>query len=118
LAPSAATGMTQGLLPAEALAALQPEKVSPGLVALVGDDAPTRMVLLAGAGSYECAHVTMTRGVHIGDRDDAADEVCRRLDQIADRRGEMVPASGWDQYRHELAKAGLADTQEQALQPA
>ncbi|RZA14112.1 MAG: SDR family NAD(P)-dependent oxidoreductase, partial [Lysobacteraceae bacterium] len=70
LAPSAATGMTQGVLPEEALARLAPEKVSPGLVALVGDDAPTRMILLAGAGSFECANVTMTRGVFV---DEGAD---------------------------------------------
>jgi hypothetical protein len=54
-----------GVLPEEALRALGPEKVSPGLVALVGDDAPTRMILLAGAGSFESAHITMTRGVYL-----------------------------------------------------
>jgi NAD(P)-dependent dehydrogenase (short-subunit alcohol dehydrogenase family) len=107
LAPSAATGMTEGVLPHETLMGLAPEKVSPGLVALVGDDAPTRMILLAGAGSFECAHVTMTRGVFIGGGDDAADEVRGRLDEIRSREGEMVPASGWEQYRLELAKAGL-----------
>ena len=107
LAPSAATGMTEGVLPQETLAGLAPEKVSPGLVALVGDDAPTRMILLAGAGSFECAHVTMTRGVFTGSGGDAADEVCARLDEIRSRAGETVPASGWEQYRLELSKAGL-----------
>jgi NAD(P)-dependent dehydrogenase (short-subunit alcohol dehydrogenase family) len=108
LAPSAATGMTAGVLPPQALAGLGPEQVSPGLVALVGGDAPTRMVLLAGAGSFECAHVTMTRGVFVGDGDEAAAAVCARLDEIRARDGEVVPASGWEQYRLELAKAGLA----------
>ena len=109
LAPSAATAMTDGVLPPEALDGLAPEKVSPGLVALVGDDAPTRMVLLAGAGSFECAHVTMTQGVFIADDADAALEVGRRLDAIRDRRGECVPGSGWEQYRLELRKAGLME---------
>jgi NAD(P)-dependent dehydrogenase (short-subunit alcohol dehydrogenase family) len=108
LAPSAATGMTDGVLPSHALAGLAPEKVSPGIVALVGDLAPTRMILLAGAGSFECAHITMTRGVHIADGDDVAGQVCERLDAIRGRTGEVVPGSGWEQYRHELAKAGLA----------
>jgi NAD(P)-dependent dehydrogenase (short-subunit alcohol dehydrogenase family) len=108
LAPSAATGMTHDVLPSDALAGLQPEKVSPGLVALVGDDAPTRMILLAGAGSFECAHVTMTRGVFVGDGEEAASRVLARLDAIRDREGEVVPSSGWEQYRAELAKAGLA----------
>ena len=107
LAPTAATGMTEGILPSEALAGLAPEMVSPGLVALVGDDAPTRMILLAGAGSFECAHVTMTRGVFVGGGDDAASAVRERLHEISARGGEMVPAAGWEQYRLELAKAGL-----------
>lgn len=107
LAPSAATRMTEGLLSEQALEQLAPEKVSPGLVPLVGADAPTRMVLLAGAGSFECAHVTMTQGVHIGDGPDAAAQVQQALAAIADRRGETVPASGWEQYRLELAKAGI-----------
>ena len=109
LAPSAATGMTADVLPEAALAGLRPDKVSPGLVALVGDDAPTRMILLAGAGSFESAHVTMTRGVFIDGGDDTAIQVRSRLHEIQDRRIEVVPESGWEQYQLELAKAGLSD---------
>jgi NAD(P)-dependent dehydrogenase (short-subunit alcohol dehydrogenase family) len=108
LAPSAATGMTEGVLSADALAGLAPGKVSPGLIALVGGDAPTRMILLAGAGSFESAHVTMTRGVFIEDGADTAGQVLGRLDAIRSREGETVPGSGWEQYKLELAKAGLA----------
>jgi NAD(P)-dependent dehydrogenase (short-subunit alcohol dehydrogenase family) len=114
LAPTAATGMTQGVLPAEALAGLAPGHVSPGLIALVGDDAPTRMILLAGAGSFEAAHVTMTRGVFLGDEPDVAGQVRERLAEIRSRSGEVVPAAGWEQYRLELAKAGLAEPVEAA----
>jgi hypothetical protein len=89
------------------MAGLAPEKVSPGLVALVGDDAPTRMILLAGAGSFESAHVTMTQGVFVGGTEDAAASVRARLDEIRARTGEVVPGSGWEQYQLELAKAGL-----------
>jgi NAD(P)-dependent dehydrogenase (short-subunit alcohol dehydrogenase family) len=104
LAPSAATGMTEGLLPPDALARLVPERVSPGLVALVGEHAPTRLVLLAGAGSFECAHVTMTQGIHLPDQDASGRQLCDRLDEVRDRTGERVPASGWEQYRLELEK--------------
>jgi hypothetical protein len=108
LAPSAATGMTEGVLPEEALAGLSPDKVSPGLIALAGDDAPTRMILLAGAGSFEAAHVTMTHGVHVRDGADAAGEVRARMAEIRNRANESVPGSGWEQYKLELAKAGFA----------
>jgi NAD(P)-dependent dehydrogenase (short-subunit alcohol dehydrogenase family) len=106
LAPTAATAMTEGVLSPEDLARLQPSVVSPGLVALVADAAPTRMILLAGAGSFEAAHITMTQGVHISaDVEDPVAEVQARLAEIADRRQEGVPASGWEQYKLELAKA-------------
>lgn len=116
LAPTAATAMTEGLLAPEALARLQPDAVSPGLVALVGDDAPTRTILLAGAGSFESAHITMTRGIFIGDdegrpnehsRKDVATQVRSRMQEIHDRTDETVPATGFEQYRLELAKAGM-----------
>ena len=110
LAPSAATAMTQGVLPPEALARLSPERVSPGLIALVGDDAPTRMILLAGAGSFEAAHITMTQGLFIDDADDVAAQLRSRLASVADRAGEAVPQSGWEQYRLELAKAVAMST--------
>ena len=111
LAPSAATGMTAGVLPAEALARLTPERVSPGLIPLVGEDAPTRMILLAGAGSFERAHVTMTRGVHIEDVATAGAQLCSSLDAVSDRSDEVVPASGWEQYQLELEKAGAGQDQ-------
>jgi NAD(P)-dependent dehydrogenase (short-subunit alcohol dehydrogenase family) len=105
LAPTAATAMTESLLPPEELALLGPESVSPGLVALVTEDAPTRSILLAGAGSFEQAHVTMTQGVFLPAAQLRAEEVMSRLDDIAGRAGETVPATGFDQLRHEIAKA-------------
>lgn len=104
LAPTAATGMTEGILPAEALKQLAPEKVSPALIPLVADDAPTRMILLAGAGSFEAAHVTMTRGIHIADTAAAGEQLCTRLDELTQRDGEIVPAAGWAQVQLEVSK--------------
>ena len=50
-APTAATRMTEDLMPAQVLAALKPEAVVPAMLVLVGQDAPTRTILCAGAGS-------------------------------------------------------------------
>lgn len=107
LAPSAATAMTDGILPPDALARLTPERVSPGLVALVEEGAPTRMILLAGAGSFEAAHITMTRGIHIETLEQMAEQVIDRLAEVRSRHGETVPAVGWEQYRLELEKARM-----------
>lgn len=109
LAPSAATAMTNDILTPKELDGLDPAAVSPGVVALAGEDAPTRMIMLAGAGSFESANITMTRGIFVGDAGDRAACVRQRMDEIRDRTDECVPASGWEQYRLELAKAGLSD---------
>lgn len=107
LAPSAATAMTEGVLSAKDLEGLSPEAVSPGVVALVAEQAPTRMILLAGAGSFEAANITMTQGIHLGNAGDPVTQILQRLGEIRDRRDELVPGAGWDQYRLELSKAGL-----------
>lgn len=106
LAPTAATQMTEGVLSGDALAGLAPELVSPGLLALVGADAPTRAILCAGGGHFAQAHVTLTEGAFVGAGADAADQVVARWDEIGDRQGEIVPAYGFTQAERELASAG------------
>ncbi len=106
LAPTAATQMMEGILPAEQLELLRPELVSPAVLALASQDAPTRTVLCAGAGGFETANITLTRGVFIPGDPPSAEMILERWSQISDRAGEMVPAQGSEQGRVELAKAG------------
>jgi len=108
LAPTAATRMTEGLMPEAVLRRLEAGAVTPGLLALVADAAPTRAILCAGAGSFERAHVTLTHGIHIGNGADAAEQVAAHLDAISDRSGETVPESGAAQGALEVAKASAA----------
>lgn len=107
VAPTAATQMLEGLLPAEQLAHLRPELVSPAVLALVSEDAPTRAILCAGAGGFELAHITLTAGVYIAGDPPSAELILSRWAELADRRGEMVPAQGALQGQHELHKAGF-----------
>jgi NAD(P)-dependent dehydrogenase (short-subunit alcohol dehydrogenase family) len=108
LAPTAATGMTEGVLSEESLRLLDPALVSPDLLTLVGEDAPTRAILCAGAGNFAAAHVTLTDGFYAGMGDGVGERVAANWDAVADRAGEMVPAYGFTQAERELAKAGFA----------
>ena len=104
LAPTAATRMTEDLGARLDLDALRPELVSPGLLHLVSENAPTRAILCAGAGGFEAAHVTLTQGIHaVGD--DAPEQVAARWDEIIDRTGSIVPESGAAQGMTEMTKA-------------
>jgi len=105
LAPTAATRMTAGLMPEAVLKLLEPGAVTPALLALVGDDAPTRAILCAGAGGFERAFVTLTPGIFVGHDDDAAEQVVAGWESISDRRGETVPENGSAQGTLEVGKA-------------
>ncbi|MDH2463033.1 SDR family NAD(P)-dependent oxidoreductase [Acinetobacter baumannii] len=107
LAPTAATRMLEGLLPEEALKALAPSAVSPAITTLVSEDAPTRMILCAGAGSFEAAHITLTQGIYLGTDEQVPHVLAQRLADVADRTGEFVPVRGGAQGELELKKASL-----------
>ncbi len=107
IAPTAATRMMEGLLPAELIARLKPELVSPGVIALVAEDAPTRTILCAGGGSFEQAHITFTRGIYVGQDDDAAERIAARWSEIGDLVGATVPESSAAQGKRELEKAAI-----------
>ena len=108
LAPTAATRMTEGLMPPEMLARLTPESVTPGLLYLVSEAAPTRVILCAGAGTFERAYVTLTAGIHLGTEADTAEQVAAHTEQIFNRDGETVPESGSAQGRNEISSAVAA----------
>ena len=65
LAPTAATAMTEGLLPQAALDLLQPETITPGVLHLVSQDAPSRTILSAGGGTFAITQIKETQGALI-----------------------------------------------------
>jgi NAD(P)-dependent dehydrogenase (short-subunit alcohol dehydrogenase family) len=105
LAPTAATRMTEGLMPEAVLDALKPEAVVPAMLVLAAHDAPNRTILCAGAGSFEAAHITLTNGTWIGLGDDAPEQLAARLAEVTERGGETVPQSGSAQGTNEVGKA-------------
>jgi NAD(P)-dependent dehydrogenase (short-subunit alcohol dehydrogenase family) len=106
LAPTAATKMMEGLLSAEADALLRPEYTSPAMLVLVAENAPTRTILCAGAGSFEVANVTLTRGIYVGTGDDAAEQIVARWPDVAAIEGASIPEDSWAQGKLEMEKAG------------
>jgi hypothetical protein len=76
--------------------------VSPGLVYLVSDEAPTRAILNAGAGVFAASHVGLGAPVFIGAVPDAVDRVAEAWPQISDRAASIVPRSGLEQSMREI----------------
>jgi NAD(P)-dependent dehydrogenase (short-subunit alcohol dehydrogenase family) len=105
LAPTAATRMTEDLMPPQILEALKPEAVVPAMLVLVAQDAPTRTILCAGAGSVEAAQITLTQGIWMGLDEDAPERLHAQLAQVSDGADAAVPASGAAQGAHEIGRA-------------
>lgn len=105
LAPTAATGMTEGVLSADSLLLLDPALVSPGLAALVSNDAPTRAILCAGAGHFATAAIGLSEGRFVGGTADAGTQVLANWPQIAARDGDVIPDYGFFQAEREVVSA-------------
>jgi NAD(P)-dependent dehydrogenase (short-subunit alcohol dehydrogenase family) len=109
LAPTAATRMTEGLMPQAVLDALKPEAVTPALLHLASREAPTRAILCAGAGTFERAYITMTQGLHLGLSPETPELVAANFDAISQRDvDETVPGSGAAQGTNEVQLAMAA----------
>ncbi len=83
LCPAAATRMTQGLLPAAALALMNPESVTPAAVFLVSEAAPRRTILSAVAGGFSRIVIQETQGVYLGAGERTPEAVAARFVEIA-----------------------------------
>ena len=108
LAPTAATAMTEGVLSEQQLADLDPALVSPALLPLVSDDAPTRAIVCAGAGHFARAYVTLTAGEYIGGAADAGQQLVARWDAVSDPSNQIVPEYGFTQAQREVTSAHAA----------
>ena len=97
LSPTARSRMTENLMPEEILEKLTVESVSAGLVYLVCDDAPNRMILCAGAGGYSETKVVETQGINLAEGDQTAENVAKHIDKIRSMDGAEEFTNGGQQ---------------------
>jgi NAD(P)-dependent dehydrogenase (short-subunit alcohol dehydrogenase family) len=89
ISPVAATRMTQGIgIPENLLDLLQPELVTPGVVYLVSEEAPSGTILTAGAGVFSVAAIYETDGVNLKEGGITAEEVRDNWARITDPKGQ------------------------------
>jgi NAD(P)-dependent dehydrogenase (short-subunit alcohol dehydrogenase family) len=104
IAPTAGTRMTEDLFPPEAFQAFAPEKVVPAALYLVSEDAPTNMIVGAGAGVFQAAYVTLTQGKLLTGDELSPEGIAAHWSEIVDRTNEMTPQSGGEQAMSILRK--------------
>jgi NAD(P)-dependent dehydrogenase (short-subunit alcohol dehydrogenase family) len=84
LAPVAYTRMTSDLMPPEAEQMLTPDAVSPGVMFLVSENAPTGVILCAGAGVFAATRMEEAEGIFLGREGLTAEKVEENWAKITD----------------------------------
>ena len=99
LAPTAITAMTEGLIPAEAAALLGPDTITPGLLYLVSEDAPSRVILSAGAGGFAQTQIRESEGITLAGDDLTPETIAARFGDITDPTGAHDMPDAFSQTR-------------------
>ncbi len=108
LAPTAATRMLEGLIPDQVAKLMAPELVSPGVLFLVSENAPTKTILGAGAGSFSVVHIYETPAVFLGGENATCDDVAANWAKISNPAGEAPIDAAFAQTNKFVAAAAEA----------
>ena len=97
ISPVAATRMTENIMPPQIAAQLKPDYVTPGVVYLCSEEAPTGAILTAGAGAFAMARIFETEGVFLGEGGLSVEEVRDNWSKITDAAGQQAYVNGGEQ---------------------
>jgi NAD(P)-dependent dehydrogenase (short-subunit alcohol dehydrogenase family) len=97
LSPTAYTRMTEGLIPEEAGKLMTAESVTAGLIPLIADDSPNRLILCAGAGGFAATKIYETPGIYLEPEKQTAENVMAALNRITDTSGQEEYTEGGSQ---------------------
>ena len=108
LSPVAATRMTEDLMPEQVLKLLQPEAVTPAVIFMASEDAPSRQIIAAGAGGFAKVTIQETPGIFLTPDDRSAENVAAGWDRIAATDGMRELQFGGEQTEKFLTEAAKA----------
>jgi NAD(P)-dependent dehydrogenase (short-subunit alcohol dehydrogenase family) len=105
ISPTAATRMTEELLPPQALALMKPEAITPAVLYLLGEHAPTRTIMGAGAGSFAVIKIVETEGINLPQADWTPDAVSAHFAEIGDMGTAKALEGAFQQTQKYVAQA-------------
>ncbi|WGI23191.1 SDR family NAD(P)-dependent oxidoreductase [Amylibacter sp. IMCC11727] len=97
LAPTATTRMTEELFSPEVGELLDPATITPGVLYLVSENAPSRVIMGAGGGSFAQTRVYETKGITLAGDDITPENVAAQWDQITDPDGQEILTQAFEQ---------------------
>ncbi len=108
LSPIAATRMTEDVIPEKLLGLLHPEAVTPAVIFMCSEDAPSRQIIAAGAGGFAKVTIQETPGVFLKPDSLDAENVAAGWDKIAETEGMRELQFGGEQTEKFLTAAAKA----------
>ena len=105
ISPTAATRMTEELLPPQALALMRPEAITPAVEFLLSEDAPTRTIMGAGAGSFAVIKIIETEGINLAQSDWTPDAIAAHFAEIDDVSKAKALQGAFEQTQKYIAQA-------------
>ena len=105
ISPTAATRMTEDVIPPEALEVLDPKWVTPAVLFLASQQAPSRNILLAGAGGYTVAKLMEAEGVFFAEDDRTPEMIAKNWDKLIDMSDAREMLQGNDHVIKMVNKA-------------
>ncbi|WOH48127.1 SDR family NAD(P)-dependent oxidoreductase [Bradyrhizobium sp. sBnM-33] len=105
ISPTAATRMTEELLPPQALALMKPEAITPAVEFLLSEDAPTRTIMGAGAGSFAVIKIIETEGINLPQSDWTPDAIAAHFAEIDDVSKAKALQGAFEQTQKYVAQA-------------
>ena len=105
VAPVALTRMTEEIVPEAVHALLQPDLVTPGVLFMAGEDAPSGEIIAAGAGSFARAIMLETEGMYLGGDDLSPEKVADNWAAISDLATAREMKSATDQTQKFIQQA-------------
>src|SRR6202142_999360 len=105
ISPTAATRMTEELLPPRALALMKPESITPAVLYLLAEDAPTRTIMGAGAGSFAVIKIVETEGVNLPPGEWTPEAIAAHFSEIGDMSAAKALESAFQQTNKYVGQA-------------
>src|SRR5277367_485131 len=105
ISPTAATRMTEELLPPQALALMRPEAITPAVEFLLSEDAPTCTIMGAGAGSFALIKIVETEGINLGPSEWTPDAIAAHFSEIGDMSTAKALEGAFQQTQKYVAQA-------------
>ena len=108
ISPTAATRMTEELLPKQALDLMRPDAITPAVLFLLGENAPTRTIMGAGAGSFAVIRILESEGINLPQSEWTPDAVAAHFNEIADMSKARALEGAFQQTQKYVEQAAAA----------